>query len=353
VGKPRPKILIVSAVLLVTAFVVGIIARLTLYESDHRKKQNLHPPSSITDHVKVDAPFDAQQISTLDWQNLGDLMKKLGADAQKLRHLIKETPGAKNPAAIYLRGLLLLIDKKPKRSLAAFNMIEIKDIPPFFLYPPYRLHRHLNPREPNPYLDPLRKAIAAVEVSPLVKARVQIREGKPLSALSSYLQTDPARWVRYDIECLKTISNHPGFHSELRRMIAGALQSGRVEKPMAEALRRIVVLGTKKSEVREFKNRLKQELVQNSRIAKLFVASIAELLETRKLFLEREYKKILEIYHDANPIELPTETILLLFISAVQGNNRLEMDRWGQEIKRRYPFEGAVSWINELTASAN
>ena len=82
------------------------------------------------------------------------------------------------------------------------------------------------------------------------------------------------------------------------------------------------------------------------------VASIKQLLETRNLFVQRDYQAIIEQYQDASPMALPNESVLLLFLSGVQVEDRLEMDRWGQEIKRRYPNQEVIDWVSELTTSA-
>ena len=93
-------------------------------------------------------------------------------------------------------------------------------------------------------------------------------------------------------------------------------------------------------------------MIQDSGAAKIAASSLAQVLETRKRFLQRDYKKILQQYQNANPMALPTETVLLLFLSAVEIRNSLEVDRWGQEIKRRHPTQEVIDWVIELKTSA-
>lgn len=343
------KLFIALAVMLsVGAF--GIQAQ--QYFAGLKEKDTVKERSVQTDRLPFNGPVTHPVLKALQWEDIDGLIRAIGTNTDKLRHVIELTAEIQNPAAVYLRGLLQLLDKNPLEALTTFDLLDIDMIPPAFLYPPYRLYRHVNPRGSNRYLVNLHRVIAAGKTSPLIQARVNAQEGDFAAAISGYLQTDPAQWTRYDVECLGKVSSHAGFHSEALRLIAGALKSGRVAGTMAQELRRIAVLKTDKANVREFKRLLKEELVQNSGTAKIVVSSVTKLLETRKLFLQRDYKTLLERYRQANPIELTTESILVLFLSAVNLKNRPEMDRWGQEIKRRYPNRETANWIYELTAAA-
>jgi hypothetical protein len=181
---------------------------------------------------------------------------------------------------------------------------------------------------------------------------VQAQEGNLYSAFTSYLQTDPAQWKRYDIECLKKISYQEGLKTEVRRMIAGALKSQRLPISLKKELIQVAISGSDQADVREFKSQLKEELIQDSPTSKIAVSSIARMLDARKLFLQRDYKSLLEQYQKSDPMGMTTEATLMLFLSAVELNNRLEIDRWGQEIKRRYPNQEVVNWVNKLTTEA-
>jgi len=210
----------------------------------------------------------------------------------------------------------------------------------------------MRPAAPNRYLGALNQAIDAGSVSPLISARVQAQEGDPYTALSNYLQTDPAKWVTYDVKCIQKIGQHSGLSSEMRRMVFGALKSGRVSAKVERPLRQVLVLENDPAEVRAFKRKLKEELIQDSGTGKMAVASIKQLLETRKLFVQRDDQKVIDQYQDASPMALPNESVLLLFLSGVRLEDRLEVDRWGQEIKRRYPNQEVIDWVSELTTSA-
>jgi hypothetical protein len=352
VEKPAARILKIFAALLLVALGVGFAIQAQKYFSDRGRKEKARKQIAAGDAFDTSAPISAEVLQALNWQNFQELTQKIGTDAAKIRQVLRLTSGLQNSAAVYLRGFVLMIDNKPAQSLYEFDRLTTDEIPAAFLYPPYRLQRQMRPLEPNRYLAPLRKAIAAGEVSSLIKARVQAQEGDPYSAISSYMQTDPAQWVQYDIACLKKIGMQSGLYSEVRRMIAGALNSKRVSSKIEAELRQLAVLEPSESELRLLKRKLKEELIQDSGASKIAASSLAQVLETRKLFLQRDYQTILQQYQNANPIALPTETVLLLFLSAVEVRNSLEVDRWGQEIKRRHPTQEVIDWVTELKTSA-
>ena len=350
--KTVPKTLKIFAALLLVALVGVFAFKAYQYLSDRARPETVSTQIPVARNVDPSAPITIELLEALDWKDFNELTRQIGTDAAKISQVLRLMSGLQNSVAVYLRGFLLMLDNKPQRALYTFDGLSVSDIPGPFLYAPYRLHRQIRPMEFNKYLGPLRQAIAADEVSPLIKARVQAREGDPFAALSSYMQTDPARWVHYDVECLKKIGMLSGLQSEVRRVIAGALKSGRVSAKIVGELRQRQALKPGASEVRALKRQLKEELIQNSSAAKIAASSMNRLLETRKLFLQRDYKLLLEKYKSADPLVLPTETVLMLFLSAVELDDRLESDRWGQELKRRHPTQEVINWVTELKTSA-
>ena len=117
-------------------------------------------------------------------------------------------------------------------------------------------------------------------------------------------------------------------------------------------MRQVLTLESDPAEIRAFKRKLKEDLIQDSGRGKMAVSSMKQLLESRELFVQRDYQKIIDLHRDSSPMALPTESVLLLFLSGVNLGNRLEMDRWGQELKRRYPNQEVTEWVSELTTSA-
>lgn len=348
---PATKVIKLFAALLVVALIGIFIYQAQRYITGP-EKTGPAPEVVRTDDTMEEVSIEAEMLTALEWQNLEKLIRAVGASSDKQRQVIELTSDGQNPAAIYLRGFVLMITAKPMQALGAFDRLDVEGIPAAYLYPPYRLQRQMRPEAPNRYLGALRGAIDAGSVSPLITARVLAQEGDPATALSSYLQTDPAQWVTYDVACIKKIGLHAGLSSEMRRMIAGALKSGRVSAEVEGHLRQALFLEPDPAEVRAFKRKLKEELILDSSTGRAAVASMKQMLETRKLFLQRDYQAIIDQYQTANPMALPDESVLLLLLSGARLENQLEVDRWGQEIKRRYPNQEVTDWVSELTTSA-
>ena len=352
-GKPAPKVIKIFAALLGAALIAVFAFKAQRYISS---RGSATPGPATTAATTGDGfkevPLSVERLNALRWQNVDELTQAVGTDKDKIRQVLQLTAGVQNPAAIYLRGFLLMITNKPMQALATFDRLVSADMPAPYLYPPYRLQRQMRPEVPNRYLEALIQAIDAGEVSPLIAARVQAQHGDPSAALASYLQTDPAQWVTYDVDCIRKIGLHSGLSSEMRRMIVGAFKSGRVSAKVKEPLRQTLALEADAAEIRTFKRKLKDDLIQDSSTGRIAVASMKQVLETRKLFLQRNYQAIIDRYRDASPMSLPNESVLILFLSGVRLKDRVEVDRWGQEIKRRYPNQEVSDWVSDLTTSA-
>ena len=350
--KPAPRYIKLFAALLMVAL-IGIFAfKAQRYIAGLRDKKPYPAPAEVRDDAVAGTEISIEKLNALEWQNVDELIRAVASDNDRIHQIIQLTADVQNSAAVYLRGFVQMTTGKPLQALKSFDRLVVDDMPAEFLYPPYRLQRQMRPGETNRYLAALNRAIDAGNVSPLVKARVQSQEGDPYSAISSYLKTDPAQWVTYDVDCIRNIGQHSGLTSEMRRMVFGALKSGRVSAKIQEPLRRVLVLEADPTGVRAFKRKLKKELIQNSSTGKIAVSSMKQVLDTRKLFLQRDYQTIINQYQNANPMAVPDETVLLLFLSGVSLKDRLEADRWGQEIKRRYSNQEVIDWVSELTTSA-
>jgi len=347
-----PNFIKIFAALLVVALISIFAFKAQRYISDRGTKDPSPTPATKADDSYAKASISVEVLNALEWQNVDELTQTVGTDSDKIRQIIQFAAGVQNPAALYLKGFVLMITNKPIQALRSFNRLVVADMPAPYLYPPYRLQRRMRPEAPNRYLGALTQAIDAGEVSPLIAARVQSQDGDPSSALSSYLQTDPAQWATYDVDCIKKIGLHSGLSSEMRRMIVGAFKSGRVSAKVEGPLRQVLALESDPAEIRAFKRKLKEELIQDSGKGKMAVSSMKQLLETRKLFVQRDYQTIIDQHRDASPMALPNESVILLFLSGVRLENRLEMDRWGQELKRRYPIQEVTEWVSGLTTSA-
>jgi len=298
-----------------------------------------------------DMSISVALLNKLDWKNVDEMLRIVIRDNVKTDQVIQISEDMQNPVALYLRGFVFMINKQPLQALTVFNQLETRDIPPDFLYPVYRLQRQIRPGSVNRYLHALKRAIGSGKVSSLIAARVEAQEGDLYSALLNYLKTDPVKWVSYDVKCIKRIGQHSGLSSEVLRMISGALKTGRIAKEVEKPLRRLLTLENDSEEIAEFKRNLGNELSLASPTGKIAASSVRHMLETRSIFLKRDYQTILTKYRDSNPVMLPNESVLILFLSSVQLKNQLEMDRWGQEIKRRYQNQEVIDWVAKLITS--
>ena len=105
-------------------------------------------------------------------------------------------------------------------------------------------------------------------------------------------------------------------------------------------------------EQEELKRRLRREIEANTPAGRVAIESAKRLLNDRNLFLGKEYRSLVENHIDDDPMTLPTETVLLLFLSAVELKEQVEMDRWGQELKRRHRGTEVRDWVNETMSAA-
>jgi hypothetical protein len=297
-------------------------------------------------------PVTETELKTLQWEEVNQLLQAVGADAGEIERLARLTEAVHTPESTYLQALLLLLQQQPDQALAAFDALDIQSVPPAFLYAPYRLQQTLRPKDPNPYLTALRESVSENKLPPLVEARVRALDGNLREALRSYLRTDPASWAHYDLESLQRIGTHQGLAPDLRRLIAGALASGRVEQALLEPLQTLARRGAVPPDAEELKAQLRREIETQTPAGKIAVESAKKLIDDRNLFVERKYAELIDAHREAEPIELPTETVLLLFLSSVELKERVEMDRWGQELKRRHGETEVRDWVNQMTGTA-
>ena len=308
------------------------------------------PGARDTGRFSPERPVTKSDLETLRWDEVNQLLQAV-AD-EEIERLIRLSGDVNTPPATYLRGLLLILQREPELSLAAFGSLDPQAIPPSFLYAPHRLQQTLHPDGTDAYLVALRKATAEGKVPPLIGARVRALDGELTEALHSYLQTDPGRWAAYDLDSLQRIATHQGLATDLRKLIAGALSSGRVKPTLVAPLQELARQGAVTPEPEEFKRQIRREIEANTPAGRIAIESAKKLINDRKLFLTKKYTELIGAHRDADPIKLPTETVLLLFFSAVELREQIEMDRWGQELKRRHRDVEVRDWVNETMSSA-
>jgi len=323
------------------------------------KLNTVEPPSKpeqagsqATGRFSPGRPVTGPDLQILRWEEMNQVVAVLGTDASEIERLTRLAGDVGTSPAIYLQALLLISRQHPEQALAAFGALDPQTIPPGFLYAPHRLHQALRPKDSDPYLPALRKAVAEGKVPALIQARVQARDGDLSQALTSYLRTDPANWASYDLESFRRIANHQGLAADLAKLIGGALASGRVKPKLTPALQRIARTSSTQPDVEIFKRQLRRAIEDKTPEGTVAIESARKLLRDRKMFLGRDYTGLIDSHREAEPITLSTETVLLLFLAAVDLKEQMEMDRWGQELKRRHRQPEVGDWVNEMTASA-
>ena len=309
------------------------------------------PEPTTLKQFSPDREVTTADLQKLSWQQINPLVAAIGADPERINRVRQLGAELASPPTTYLLALLALSQQQPETALALLDELNTPDIPALFLYAPYRLHQGLKPDTPNPYLPLLRQAVEQQAVPELIRARLLAVDGKLAQALNNYLRTDPAQWVGYDLEAMRRISSHQGLRADLRRMIAGALASGRVRPTIAPSLQGISRRPTNRFDMDLFRQNLRRSVAEQSPEGKIAIESARRLLEERQLFLQRKYAALIERYHETDQTSVSTETLVLLFLSAVSAAERVEIDRWGQELKRRHNDLEVRNWVTELSDS--
>lgn len=336
--------------IIVVLIAVAVVAGVFLYDSGPGKPST--PSRTVADARfapgKEIKRFDLEQMQ---WSEMNQAIAAVGTEPARIDQLIQLAKNIDVPAATYMRGLLLITRQKPEEALLLFETLDIEQVPVVLLYAPYRLHQQFRPGDPNPYIDTLRAAVKRKKVPALVRARVQAADGDFSGALDDYLRTNPAQWAGYDLDAMRRIAGHQGLIADLNKMIAGALSSGRVKPALVAPLRDVTTQSSVSVDIEAFRQNLRRSIDEKTPQGKLAIESARKLLLDRKMFLERNYEKLLADYIKTEPMILSTETMVLLFLSAVTLKEQLETDRWGQELKRRHNDQEVWDWVNELTAS--
>lgn len=340
-------------------FVIIVFVLVTLGVSLVFDGTKVEAPSSSLDNtgtitiapVVASAPLTSARLNAMRWQDMGSIVSEVTANPAEMNRILDLLEKLDSPVILYLKALLMLAQEKPDIALGIFDNIDKSAIPADFLYAPHRLHRSLRPGVHDHYLEYLEQAVRDNKTSPLIKARVLAGEGRLSQALTSYMQTDPGTWARYDLALFSKISSYQGLSIDLTRMIAGAISSGRVKEYLVPKLKLIVRQPANESELTALEQHIKQEIRNGTPEGKIAQESVERLLRDRKIFLKREYTQLLSLYEDSDPLKLATETLLLLFLSAIDQNHRLHAEIWGQELKRRHAELEVRDWVNNLMAS--
>lgn len=288
----------------------------------------------------------------MDWSDVQPTAESPALDASVRERILDLTASGRRAPSVYLRGLLQLASGDPGGALDTFSRLAPNEIPALHLYAPYRLYGRIHPKTPNPYGPPLRQAIETKRVPALIEARVEAHEGNLQRALKAYLRSDPGLWTGYDLEIFEGMLQHAGLANEAAIMLRAALRGGRIAPSIQTNL--ITRLTPPDPDVsREvLKDRLKDYLMNSAQGRDLATAATTRQLELRRRFVQRDYRGLLEDHRLADPVNLPNETVLMLFLAAAQEKDLAALDRWSQEVKRRVPTTEVAQWVKTITAEA-
>jgi hypothetical protein len=296
--------------------------------------------------------LDSEAFDEMEWSDVQPTAESAGRDLDLRERVLELTAQSRRAPVIYLRGLLLLATREPSGALDTFGRLAPEEIPALHLYAPYRLYGYLHPKTPNPYLPPLERAIAAKRVPALIEARVEAHEGDLQRALGAYLRSDPGLWTKHDLEVFQGMLQHAGLANEAGIMLRAALRGGRIEPPLQTNIMTLLMPADADASQDALRARLSEYLLNNPQGRKLATAATARQLDLRKRFVERDYRGLLEDHRLADPVSLPNETVLFLFLAAAHEKDATALDRWSQEVKRRVPTAEVQEWVKQITGEA-
>lgn len=339
------KSILFSSILVASLAIAGIGFLASLRRGEPRPPQATHGETARIQLTR-------ESIGALQWQDLatGRFVVENPSD-QQLSQLLDWTEQTTNPPTIYFRGLLLLIDGRSEEALESFDTVPLDAIPAEQLYAPYRLHDAQRPAQPNAYFSRLLSSLEQGRLTPLLAARVLARANQFEKSLGAYLATDPGTWTRHDASCLQRISIHSGLESEVRRLVMGAIGGGRIPSANEDAFLQLGFQDVRRRPIEGLRQQLRDRLEQDPRVSSVVVSSLKKMGKDRELFLNKQYRDLLDLHQDSNPVQVTSELALMLFLSALSEGERELSKLWGQELKRRHPHPETLQWVHDLTAS--
>lgn len=310
----------------------------------------VEPPRgrNVFTSLSADATNASDSLSGLTWDDIALSIEGMSRDKVFREKLLSSTAQMTHAPAIYLRSLLLMAAGDNRQALEGFLRIPLPEIPPAYLYAPFRLHRALKPGLLNPFGAPLKKAVADNLVHPLIRARVWALDGYLLEALREYLKTDPAEWADLDLRVFRTLRLHAGLANDTAAMLQAALRGRRIRDAqrtevvgMLKSSRDTVALG-------EMKAQFLRLMSSSDAVGAAVRAGALRQLALRQKFMLKKYRELLDEYRGMSAIQLPDETVLLLTLSAAQTKDAPDWSLWAEELLRRYPTPEVKTWLNKL-----
>jgi hypothetical protein len=283
---------------------------------------------------------ESVELTELTWSQLDQVSQNTGGSHAKIEHDIQRIGRNATPASRYLRGLLHLSLGSAEAARNDFSGLEVEGIPARYLYAPFRLEEALGDSDGNPYLKRLRREALKGGLDGLQRGRILSRTGDFEDSLEGYLASDPAKWRAYDVESFRLLIAQPALESSVHHLIeAGKDRMNPVVLTSATYL-------LAENGLSDAERRTVEKLVHGDK--ELAIAAVRQVIEARRAFVERRFDSLIQSNVGRSPVMAGDELCLLLFVSAVATNNRLEADRWGQELGRRFDDEETRTWIRSL-----
>lgn len=299
----------------------------------------------------VERASDAPSVEELArrqvaWSSVGALLSTTSQVSQSAidRFLIAATSTAHAPAN-YMAGLILIGRGEPRLAAETFSGLDVGEIPLNQLYAPYRLSRALHPGETNRYGPLLTRALRENLLSPIVSARLNAEEGDFKAALIAYLKTDPSQWSRMDVSNFRAFTRSAGLQRDAWLMMAAALKAERPKAAIRGELESMLARDT--SWIGD-EARIQRALEQNEELRTAALRGYANHLEARRLFLERDYERLLADGSVHDPHLLSHEHLLLLTVASARTANDFQFRAWSTELRRRFPSADTARWLQSI-----
>jgi hypothetical protein len=288
----------------------------------------------------------------LQWSDIETTLNSVVGNAAVRSDVMLAADKSTNSAFLYLAAMVRLAEAEPMVSLRYFDRIRPTDVPPQFLYGPYRLQLSLRPDQTNPWAVQLQTAVEQKRVSPLIAARFKMHSGDLQGALELYLSTAPAQWTMHDADLLESARLHSGLAPDTADLIQAALQSRQLDPHVATRLNALLDPDVIQSLLVERLHSVFESSGERSSDRTAVEQFAGQQLQLRRLFVERRYSELLARLRGQSPHTLPSETVLLLTLSAASVRDLASFDSWSLELQRRFTSVDVAEWLSQIRADA-
>lgn len=319
--------------------------------TNQAKASNESPGISVVQD-SLQKTVDVDQLRSMRWKDISPTVESCSRSGLSMETLKVSEPLTESPV-IYLRGLIHVSLGNVDAARQEWARLDPAQIPADHLYPVWRLAASSpidsNGIAPNnPYEPYLVQAVEENLVGALVKARFYAAKTEWRKSLDAYLLTNPETWTPHDVQVFQTMKLQAGYSRDVKVILAGALNGGRVKESLQSDLARII-----KVEPVLDREAIGAALKSNPALAKAAVEGASRSLAFRQAFASNQFQKVIELAAPIDPVNATDEMVLLSFLSSAQTRNEPEMDRWSKELFRRNPSDKNSSWIKKIKQEAH